>query len=346
MFKSWSLSEIGQLDFFVGRKMILGRSEPIIFLRVLWQDGEIGYSCLQPWPHLGDPHQQQILQIFKALQEDPEVLPFLDPLTTKAFFYARNMNLLLKQLQKEKSWIESLEHNRLVTRPQTLTSEQIKAYQKQGYKTLKVKLNLHTLLDLLLKKEMLKPFKLRFDFNSGLDASQWQMVQNHLMTLERLSYVEEPMPYDKIIYARSLVPVALDHEFKKSILSEKPEFSHLILKPLKQDLELHLKYADLHSLDVTYTNSMDLQWTQCLSLAEMSFYKNHRSLQNATLGFQTPPCLIDIDGRIDYEIAFFEPEESVHLQLQGLAEKIQQQLSWLENLPWGSQLLVETDVNV
>lgn len=334
MLKSWSLSEIESLDYIRARKIILSRSEEVVFLKIKWTDGATGYSCLQPWPHLGDPHQIQILQSLKSIKEDPKVIPFLDPLVEKGFYFARNFEVLFANLVKNKAWIESLENNLLIDRPQAFTKEMSQYFFNCGYKTLKIKLNLHTLLDLLLKKEILNSFRLRLDFNACLNSSQWQMAQNHLMTFQRLQYIEEPMPYDAILYSRSMFPIALDHEFKKNMLNEKPEFTHLVLKPLKQNLKAHFDYAEKYGLNITLTNSMDFQWTQCMTLAEMSFYSEHILMQDIVVGFQTSPCLVEINGKVQYEPKFFEVGQSSFLELSELEMKIESLKQWLTDLPW------------
>ncbi|HPI40661.1 MAG TPA: hypothetical protein PLJ21_07640, partial [Pseudobdellovibrionaceae bacterium] len=146
---------------------------------------------------------------------------------------------------------------------------EIKNISEKGYQTVKLKMSNNFEDDRQLMKLIVKEgLQIRLDANSNSNFMQFLKLVSSLdkLILNRIEYVEDPFKFkiQQWQQAKAYLNLAVDFEkqnvdwskLKGLTLKERP-FSHLILKPAREDVDKTIHQAVEHGIKVTITSSMD-----------------------------------------------------------------------------------------
>ncbi len=201
-------------------------------LKIIDADKNWGVSDICPWPHLGDLNLEQQISKKGPLYRRAEVLAHID-------------------LQARKSRQKLIDET--VVENNFLVTDLNKNSFEKG--TLKIKADSQFELLLNFLNDHQAP-KMRIDFNCRLNSQQFSELIPQLP--KNIEYIEDPTLWNyqnwKIWNQR--VPLAVD-------FADVPPFdyldawSHLIIKPSRQDADFLIKMCQQHKKNFTLTSAMD-----------------------------------------------------------------------------------------
>lgn len=214
-----------------------------------------GVADLKPWPNLGD-------------------LTLTEELRTGGVLFERSLQLAHEDLEARKNK-KSLLNNQIIKNNWIFTSFDNLESISSLSGCIKVKgsrqvLKLAKKLDHVVSQF---PVVLRIDFNGVLTASEFELFLSSVSpeTLKKIEYIEDPT--DKLnshwISWNQQVPLAVDFA-KGDLRSFDKAWTHLIIKPARQDADQVIAFCLSQNKKFTLTSSMDhpvglahgLRWAQ------------------------------------------------------------------------------------
>lgn len=226
-------------------------------LRVVFEEGSLGYGDCFPWSELGDlPLSAQLEKLRKGE---------LTQLTRRSLEFARKDAEARRQ---EHSLFASLSlplSHWLVTNIQGMKSGQLQQISELGFREIKVKVGASLDSEIRWIKEyssLIKELglKLRLDFNTSVDYTRFEDFLKSLEpALELVDFIEDPTPYEPAQWRR------LQEKWKIRLAADRipPEklrpgtFSVLIIKPAIQDPKEMLDLARTFHTSVVVTSYLD-----------------------------------------------------------------------------------------
>jgi O-succinylbenzoate synthase len=243
-----------------------------VLLKAEFKKG-FGYSCLQPWPELGDePLTEQIQLLRKGVQTEM-MRRALTSAGMDSEFRAQGVSAF-----EELSVPES---HSLVTDLSVLNSASLRARFELGFRALKLKLGKDLEREAHLLSELgedLAAFRLRFDFNSSLQLESCLQWMDSLSSRVRdaVEFLEDPIPWNahewSVLSLRSGAGLAVDIWDERTISSAEDmttlPVAWIIVKPAVQDPERLLKLARRKSPRVCFTSYLDHPLGQTIAAFE------------------------------------------------------------------------------
>lgn len=248
-------------------------------LKVEWNDEQIGYADLHPWPEFGDLELESQLAELRQMR--------LTPLVEQAIWLA---SIDAKGRKDRKNTFDNqsmMKNNALLLRINPYTVELLDPLVKQGFTKVKFKVgeNIEDEIGLVNRVANTHQMIMRLDFNSRLTWASFQKFVDGLSpTAKRqIEYVEDPFPYNPEQWskARKLVPMAIDWELKRVPHNQKEliEADVLVLKPTHDDVNVRVDQALRCNARMTVTSHMGhpLGVMQCMQVAQdlQSRYPNY-----------------------------------------------------------------------
>lgn len=226
-------------------------------LKVIQDDGSIGYSCLQTWPVLGEKPVSEHLQSLKNKQMSWPAKISMLLAARDAEARSQGKSLIRKD--------SALKNNYLVLDLEQLNAAKIQEILQLGFSTFKVKLGN------ALAKEAAKINQLsvsgiswRFDFNNKLNRSDLQGFLSLLKpeVVRAIDYIEDPFPYTPAekVNLKTQVRLALDQGLEKFLPTEiaKLQRDVFILKPARLNCVPWIQQEmNLNNRFLTVTSNMD-----------------------------------------------------------------------------------------
>ncbi len=174
-----------------------------------------GVADLCPWPTLGD-------------------LTWRDEIKEEGVLFQRAVSLAKDDLKARKE-LRSLLQDKFVINNYVVTDYKNFNFTNPKYlgKTLKIKgdKNVEALVGIL--KQIPEGIKIRLDFNNILTAEQFdQFLVIAANVLDKIEYIEDPIPYDFDLWFpwNQSVPLASDFQVK----ADKSAYDYQIMKPTRQ----------------------------------------------------------------------------------------------------------------
>jgi len=218
-------------------------------LRVIFDDGVIGYADCHPWPELGDlPIDQQIL---KLQQKQPTSLG------VRSLYFARLDGEYRDKRQNILSEVKIPPSHWLITH-----LEHVDYQNKQflEFNCFKVKIGGRLKTELQHLKKLMHHFpskdaRFRLDFNEKLTPETFQQFWESLGDFtERVEYCEDPFPYHGEMWShmqkKYSVSFACDRQSQQAI-SHPGSANTLVIKPALQDERLFVLAGQNQKLVVT-----------------------------------------------------------------------------------------------
>jgi O-succinylbenzoate synthase len=227
-----------------------------------------GFACLHPWPELGDPPLEELLQMMK------------DGRGHRLIHRALACAALDRHARKEgRSLFTGLavpdSHATIVE----WTHESIEVAVVDGFETIKLKGG-HDLVEeakLLSEWARLWPeLRWRIDFNGALSYGEVRTFLECLpaAVLERMDFLEDPCrfaPQEWLGLREAVgVPLAMDEHLSP----DRVEPDVLVLKPAVLDLQPFLAGALEHAQGLVVTSYMDHPLGQCFAAVEAGLLMN------------------------------------------------------------------------
>ena len=285
-----------------------------VLIRVTDEQGVSGYSDLSPWPELGDPGWQSLLEMSSVSH----------PLLLAAFYNAREFyqkrNLLEHWLIQKKPHM--LHHALLIHHSE---QDRLLEYRKKGFLFFKLKIgyDLKSEVEFLNKSSILYPeIQWRLDGNTRLDFKSWQYFWDRLQpdTRKRIEYVEDPFAFDmkQWIDCNQYIPLALDFaldvndpQFAEAVKND--AFKIYVLKPSRQRWNEVKEFLG-DSIKIAVTSQLghlvDSVWSGWMQSKLLELYPhrvepvsgtlNHLVLKSSWGGsFEEITSLTDLDQMMD-----------------------------------------------
>ncbi len=257
MIKFWTakyeLVPWGNLGANAGSKPRVGA-----LFKVLWPNGNIGYSDIFPWPELGDaPLQDQLKDLARSQ---------LSPLIEQSIWLAKKDAALRKVSRNAFVGAPKIKHHYLISDYTKFTEAHMAELRSAGYSTLKIKVgrSIDEEGKFISRQIRQNPVTVRLDFNAQAGMPEFEKLFSHLGAAEkaRVEFVEDPFPWNLETWteAAKIAPLALDNEYDKVQWDQfrtKPPFSVVILKPARQDIDRALGWVNKFALKMVVTSAMD-----------------------------------------------------------------------------------------
>lgn len=209
-------------------------------LRVVFNDGLIGYADCHPWPELGD---HSVIEQLRGLQQRD-----VTPLMRCSLVFAR---LDAEARHEKKSLMAGLKvplSHYLIMDLLSMDSSHIDQIIAQGFTHVKIKLGEHLPQEAahLLKLFLDSPLKIRLDLNEKLSHNEYRSFLKTIRKLEKsIDYVEDPFPFDPLVWKQfmqeSPIPLACDRKALTANFSP-DSVSFLILKSALHSIDLFNKF--------------------------------------------------------------------------------------------------------
>jgi O-succinylbenzoate synthase len=235
--------------------------------------GEIGYSCLQPWPELGDELLGDQLRLWREGVQTSMVARTIASARKDAGFRARRIGAF--------EGLKVPDSHSLITDVAVLNSANLRARHDLGFRALKLKLGRDLALETRVLNSLapeLSAFRLRFDFNSSLQLDSCLQWIDSLSTQVRdaIEFLEDPITWEPNEWAalslRSGAGLAVDMWGEPTIaraekLSNLPA-SWIVVKPAVQDPDRLLSLARHHGAKLCFTSYLDHPLGQAIAAFE------------------------------------------------------------------------------
>lgn len=221
-------------------------------LKVYFPDGLIGYADCHPWPEFGDRPLLDQLKLLGQGVYTPLMKCSLQMAHLDAEARAEKRHLL--------TGCQVPSSHYLISNLLQVSENQLKQLQEEGYTHLKLKLGrrLEEETKALIHLFSQFPFKLRLDFNEGLDEKQLIEFLNKIEPIrESIDFIEDPFPFDPIKWKhiQNTFQVALACDQYVSLALKYPgSAARLIVKPA---IHPHGWIQELPSDQVVITSYLD-----------------------------------------------------------------------------------------
>lgn len=234
------------------------------------KDNCFGYADLHPWPELGDLDLNQQLEALKTGKTTA---------LTKRSLELAELDCLARANERSAFYglVVPTSHF-LVTEIESLTSTDLQAAWRSGFRVVKIKLGRdlkRELFHLLELERDLAPFRLRFDFNATQDSGGSLAFFESLPSSLRLSieFIEDPTEWNpekwRDLQEASGLPLALDLALSAAAKNfEGGDHNHLqlrgsesaqwlVLKPAIQNPQEIFTVAENNGLRICVTSYLD-----------------------------------------------------------------------------------------
>jgi o-succinylbenzoate synthase len=201
--------------------------------------GLVGYADLHPWTELGDESLDQQLKLLSENQTTA--------LSVRSLMLARmDLDARARSVSAFSGLMIPNSHY-LATDLRSLSTEELTEAWADGFRTIKLKLgrNLGSEIEKLhVLEKALSAFRLRFDFNSLLNAKSFSAFIECLppALVETIELVEDPIPWNSLEWAQvqeqTGVAFALDRvsaEELSTVGESQTSFRWMVVKPAVQE---------------------------------------------------------------------------------------------------------------
>lgn len=219
------------------------------------EDGSLGYSCLQSWPHLGDLNIQTMFLNYQKNIVDPILQNSILMAVKDAKARAIHKSLWDKDLQ--------IENHYLIHDILKLSDKEIMDIAEFGFKTLKVKISKNARMDLIhlqnLVYDLSDSLNYRLDFNAQLNSYEFKELTDLLEPiLDRIDCMEDPFSDNLFLWNDY---IQKGYSFASDFITLNPAELNcsLVFKPARDSL-LTLKDC---SNKILVTSYMDHPVGQC-----------------------------------------------------------------------------------
>jgi O-succinylbenzoate synthase len=217
-------------------------------LRVVYEDGRIGYADCHPWPELGDlPIQEQLACLFKGRWT---------PLLDRAFFFAQ-IDAAARSKAHHLLQSTPIPESHFFIGDLILCSvDHLLQAVAEGFTHVKLKMgrDLQAEADQLLELFPQLPLKIRIDFNESLNLTQFTHFLDRIAPLKyHIDFIEDPIPFQVDLwegFQQQGWTLACDRH-AATACCQPHAASVLIIKPAIHGPELYLKETSQRKIITT-----------------------------------------------------------------------------------------------
>lgn len=232
---------------------------------VLLNNGQ-SISCLQPWPSLGDPRLEELLEKLSTPESEQH------PLLRHSLAAFKDKSFSIETLRAYEDQETSIPTHVLIKKDDTF--EEVSSLLKSGVNRFKIKLRKDydftagVFAHLLSLQENFE-FWLRFDANATTSKEEFLDCWYRLGALQsRVEFVEDPCPFEWGTWKELEdigVPIANDrplHFQKPEEITADFPCSFLVMKPVRHDLNQWKGCFQNSGKKVVLTTALDHPWGQ------------------------------------------------------------------------------------